>query len=162
MAPVFTAASFPGIIRPSPIGVSGAPTGASDAVSLTLSDGSVAQVVDTLETALKCMEFMRQRDQWLLQISDDVAAALAGPKLLLIEMGLTQQKLLASFSPSYNGGAATPAFCIGPCPRPCRSTRRCRRWASPNSQVRLGRATTISCKRHRLMFFSLIGSLEAE
>ena len=104
MAPVFTSASFPGIIRPSPINVSGAPTGASDAVSLTLSDGSVIQIFDTLETALKCMEFMRQRDQWLLQVSDDVACVNAGPKLQLYEMSLTNQKLLASFSPSYNGG----------------------------------------------------------
>ena len=104
MAPIFTSASFASIIRPSPINVSGAPTGASDAVSLTLSDGSVAQVFDTLETALKCMEFMRQRDQWLLQVSDDVACVNAGPKLLLLEMSLTSQKLLASFSPSYNGG----------------------------------------------------------
>ena len=59
-------------MRPSPSGVLGAPTGASDPVSLTLSDGSTAQVFDTLETALKCMEFMRLRNQWMLQVSDDV------------------------------------------------------------------------------------------
>jgi NAD(P)-dependent dehydrogenase (short-subunit alcohol dehydrogenase family) len=50
------------------------------------------------------MEFMRQRDQWLLQVSDDVACVNAGPKLILLEMSLTNQKPLASFSPSYNGG----------------------------------------------------------
>ena len=100
MPPIFTSTSFGAITRPSPVGVMNAPTGASDAVSLTLSDGSVVQIFDTLETALKCMEFMRQRDQWLLQVSDDVACVNAGPKLLLLEMPLTSQKLLASFSPS--------------------------------------------------------------
>jgi hypothetical protein len=74
-------------------------------VILTLSDGTTAQVFDTLETALKCMEFMRLRNQWLLQASDDVAiVSVGGVKLLLMEQTLVNQKLLASFSPSYLGG----------------------------------------------------------
>jgi hypothetical protein len=51
------------------------------------------------------MEFMRQRNQWLLQASDDVAiVSVGGVKLLLMEQTLVNQKLLASFSPSYLGG----------------------------------------------------------
>ena len=104
MPPIFTSTSFT-VTRPSPSGVVGAPTGASDPVSLTLSDGSTVQVFDTLETALKCMEFMRLRNQWLLQASDDVAVvSVGGVKLLLMEQTLVNQKCLASFSPSYLGG----------------------------------------------------------
>ena len=51
------------------------------------------------------MEFMRQRSQWMLQASDDVAIVSVGAaKLLILEMSLLNQKLLASFSPSYVGG----------------------------------------------------------
>ena len=106
MPPIFTAASFASTSRPAPVGTTGAPAGAADAVSLTLSDGSVAQIFDTLETGLKCMEFMRLNNQWLLQASDDVAVvSVSGVKLLLLEMGLVQQKMLASFCPTYVGGA---------------------------------------------------------
>ena len=105
MAPLFTGASFASITRPSPTNVVGNPPNASDAVGITLSDGSTIQVFDQLETALKCMEYMRQRSQWMLQASDDVAIVSVGAtKLLILEMSLLNQKLLASFSPSYVGG----------------------------------------------------------
>lgn len=110
MAPLFTAASFPGVTRPAPVlptGLTGTnPAGASDAVSLTLSDGSVAQVFDTLEAALRCMAYMQAQNMWLLQASDDVAVvSVSGTKLLCLEMTLVNQKMLASFLPTYIGGA---------------------------------------------------------
>ena len=105
MQPIFTSSSFT-VPRPTPTGAAGAPTGAADPVSLTLSDGTTAQIFDTLEAALKRMEFMRTRNQWLLQASDDVAiVSVGGVKLLLIEQTLVSQKCLASFSPAYIGGA---------------------------------------------------------
>jgi len=103
--PLFTAASFPGVSAPSPVGSTGAPPGASEAVTLVLSDGSSTVIFDQLTTALLCLEFMRQRNQWLLQASDDIwVVQIAGVKPLCGEMSLTNQKLLASFSPVYAGG----------------------------------------------------------
>ena len=51
------------------------------------------------------MEFMRQRDQWLATASDNVAVvSISATKVLLLEQSLVNQKLLASFSPTYTGG----------------------------------------------------------
>jgi len=105
MPPIFTAAQFAGVTRPTPVGVTGAPSGASHPVTLTLSDGSAVQICDTLETALKLMEYMRTRSQWQVQASDDVIVVpCSSTKLLILEAGLIQQKLLASFAPTYQGG----------------------------------------------------------
>ena len=102
---LFSSASFTGIRRNSPANVTGNPVEAGNAVSLTLSDGASLQVFDNLETALKCLEFMRQRSQWMLQASDDVTIVSVGStKLLLLEMSLVNQRLLASFAPAYMGG----------------------------------------------------------
>jgi hypothetical protein len=105
MPPIFTAAQLAGVARPSPVGVTGSPAGGANPVTLTLSDGSAVQVCDTLETALKLMEYMRQRSQWQISASDDVLiVSVSSTKLLILEAGLVQQKLLASFSPVYVGG----------------------------------------------------------
>jgi hypothetical protein len=93
MAPIFTSTSFT-VSRPPPVGITGAPLGASDPVSLTLSDGNVVQAFDTLETALRAMEYMRQNNMWSLQVSEDVVCVSTGTKLLLLEMSLLNQKLL--------------------------------------------------------------------
>lgn len=103
--PLFTAASFPGVTAPRPTPDPGPPGGGSDPVSLTLSDGSTTVVFDQLTTALLCLEFLRLRNQWLLQASDDIwIAQIGGVKLLVGEMTLTNQKLLSSFCPVYVGG----------------------------------------------------------
>lgn len=106
MPPLFSAAQFSGVARPTPTGVATInPSGASNAVNLSLSDGSTVQLCDTLETALRLMEWMRSRNQWMLQASDDViVCSISATKLLFLEAGLIQQKLLASFSPVYLGG----------------------------------------------------------
>jgi hypothetical protein len=105
MPPLFTSTSFASTARVNPQNVVGNPTGAGDPVSLTLSDGSSVQVFDNLDSALRCLEFMRQRNQWMLQASDDVTIVSVGStKLLLLEMSLVNQRLLASFAPAYMGG----------------------------------------------------------
>jgi hypothetical protein len=105
MSAIFTSAQFAGIQRKTPVGVTGNPPGASDQIRLSLSDGSTSLVFDSTETALKCMEFMRTRSQWMLQVNDDIALiSCSAVKLLVCEMSLTSQKMLASFSPIYQGG----------------------------------------------------------
>ena len=106
MPPLFTAAQFSGVARPSPVGVTPFnPAGASNAVNLSLSDGSTVQLCDALETALRLMEWMRTRNQWMIQASDDViVCSISATKLLFLEAGLIQQKLLAGFAPVYIGG----------------------------------------------------------
>ena len=47
---------------------------------------------------------MRQRDQWLLQASDDVFIVSCGAKLFICEATLVNQKPFASFMPTYVGG----------------------------------------------------------
>jgi hypothetical protein len=102
---LFTAASFPGVASyPAPAGQTTMPR-PSDVVSLTLSDGSTVVVFDAASTGLLCMEYMRQRNQWMLQVNDDVAIISVGAcKLLVCEMTLINQKLWSSFAPAYMGG----------------------------------------------------------
>ena len=48
---------------------------------------------------------MKARQQWMLSVTDDVCVVSIGAtKLLIAEQSLTTQKLLASFSPIYQGG----------------------------------------------------------
>ena len=54
-----------------PDGTTGAPSNATIPIILTLSDGSTIIVADQRVTALSLMEAMRQRRQWMLQLSDD-------------------------------------------------------------------------------------------
>ena len=50
------------------------------------------------------MEQMRQREQWLLQASDDIFIVSCGAKMFVCESTLINQKLFASFMPQYIGG----------------------------------------------------------
>lgn len=104
MTAIFTTDSFPGVTEAAPVGVLGSPTNAADPVSILLSDGQNVVVFASLTAALRCMEFMRQRNQYLLQASDDVAVISTGTKLILLEMTLTNQKLMSSFVLTYSGG----------------------------------------------------------
>jgi len=105
MAPLFTSASFPGVTRPVPVGLTAPPSGAGDPVNFNLSDGSSTQVFDNLETALKCLQFCVDRGQWMIQASDDlVVIAVSGQKLFVAEQTLVLQKLWASYSPCVVGG----------------------------------------------------------
>ena len=114
MAAIFTDASFPSIAPAGAIaipvptiagrGAGPYPGARNDPVILTLSDTTRVTVFDKLLNGMRPMEQMRQRDQWLLQASDDVFIASCGAKLLICEATLVNQKLFASFMPTYVGG----------------------------------------------------------
>ena len=76
----------------------------TDPVVLQLSDSTNVTVFTSLTNALRCMEQMRQREQWLLQASDDIFIVSCGAKLIVCESTLINQKLFASFMPIYIGG----------------------------------------------------------
>ena len=74
-------------------------------IVLPLSDGTTARIFDRIATALRCMAFMSARSQWSLSPTDDVGIALVADKgLLVYEQSLCNQKLLASFFPTYQSG----------------------------------------------------------
>lgn len=104
MTAIFTADSFPGVTLAQPSGILTNPPAAADPVSILLSDGQNVVVFASVTVALQCLEFMRQRSQYLLQASDDVAVISTGTKLILLEMTLTNQKLMSSYVLTYSGG----------------------------------------------------------
>ena len=105
MTALLTAAQFASVNVQQPVGVTGGPTNASDQIRLGLSDGSSVLVFDSKTTALKCLAFMKQRQQWMLSVSDDIGIySISGVKLLVAEQSLLTQRLVASFCPVYQGG----------------------------------------------------------
>jgi hypothetical protein len=81
------------------------PAHLNDAVTLQLSDGTVAQVFDKLSTGLKLLAFMRTNSQWNVYASDDVVCVSIGAvKMLILETTLISQKLITSYLPIYLGG----------------------------------------------------------
>ena len=106
-APIFTAAQFAGVSYSTPVGQIGAPAHASDAVALTLSDGSTHVVFDTLATALRCLAQMNSAGQWYIQASDEVMVVSVGTKLLLLETTLTNQKLMQTYAAFYSTAGQT-------------------------------------------------------
>ena len=88
-----------------PEGQSSPPSSADVSISLALSDGTSVTVFDKKTTALSLLTSMRFRNQWMLQLSDDIMAiSISGTKLLLLESSLTNQKLISSFLPLYLHG----------------------------------------------------------
>ena len=73
----------------------------NDPVVLQLNDTTRVTVFTSLTNALRCMEQMRQREQWLLQASDDIFIVSCGAKMIVCESTLINQKLFASFMPIY-------------------------------------------------------------
>jgi len=88
-----------------PEGQTAPPSNADLSIALALSDGTSVTVFDYKITALGLLTSMRLRNQWLLQLSDDIMAiSVSGTKLLLLESSLTNQKLISSFLPLYLHG----------------------------------------------------------
>jgi hypothetical protein len=107
MSFLFTSASFPDVSAPLPAYVNGQEqeiANPDDQVSIAISDKTTVDVFDSVTTALRCMEFLRQREQWLLQASDDILVISCGSKLIVAEASLINQKLFSSFLPIYYGG----------------------------------------------------------
>ena len=89
-----------------PDGTTGPPTNATQPVILTLSDGQSVTVADQKTTALALMEAMRQRKQWMAQLSDDVfVISIGATKLLFCENSLTLQRFVISFHGVYIHGS---------------------------------------------------------
>ena len=84
MSALLTAAQFASYTVQQPVGITGGHTNASDQVRLGLSDGSSVLVFDSKTTALKCLAFMKERQQWMLSVSDDIAVVSIGATKLLI------------------------------------------------------------------------------
>ena len=89
-----------------PEGTTGPSLSATIPITLTLSDGSTITVADQKVAALSLMEAMRQRRQWMLQLSDDVfAVSIGATKIMFCENSLTLQRWLTSFHGVYLNGS---------------------------------------------------------
>ena len=74
-------------------------------VNLIMSDGSTNTVFDSVATGLKLLEFMNSGNQYYLQASDDIMIInVDGIKLLIVETTFMNQKLMNSFTFTYNRG----------------------------------------------------------
>ena len=77
----------------------------TSSVNLIMSDGSTNTIFDSVATGLKLLEFMNSRNQYYLQASDDVMIInVDGIKLLIVETTFMNQKLMNSFTFTYNRG----------------------------------------------------------
>jgi hypothetical protein len=99
-----TSAQFSVYLNPE--GTTGPPADAAQPVVLTLSDGQSVTVADAKTTALALMEAMRQRKQWMAQLSDDVfVISIGATKLMFCENSLTLQRFVTSFHGVYLHGS---------------------------------------------------------
>lgn len=102
MSAIFTSTSFPTSTVDKPVGAADLSTAdGNQAVRLVMSDGTTKTVFDSLTTALKCLNFMRSRDQYYLQASDEITIVNCETKLLVLESTFLNQKLLNSYVFTY-------------------------------------------------------------
>jgi hypothetical protein len=106
MAALLTSGSFPAsVVAAQPVGAAATPPNAQDPVQLTLSDGSVTTVFDSVATAMKCLEWMRlQGMQQLYPSTSVVVLNVAGTKLLVLETTPGNLTLRSRYVPFYSGG----------------------------------------------------------
>ena len=78
-------------------------------ISLIKSDGSTQIVFNSLETALKCLNFMNARNQYYIIAGDDITIVNCQTKLLILENTFINQKMLNSYVFSYHGKKTTAA-----------------------------------------------------
>ena len=99
------ASQFPSYLVPDGLNPGSTPPSATLPITLTLSDGPTVTVADRMVAALGHMEAMRQRRQWMLQLSDDVfVISIGATKLLFCENSLTLQRFVTSFHGVYLHG----------------------------------------------------------
>ena len=109
---LFTSASFPNVgpfeyLVPTIGGTAGGPRPANvdTPVAVQLSDGRRIFVFDTLRTAMRCLEKMRQAKQNFLVASDDILVwAVSWTKLICAEATLSMQRLMSSYVGQYTYG----------------------------------------------------------
>ena len=101
---LISAAQFSSYLNPD--GTVGPPANAATPVTLALSDGNTITIADQKVTALSLMEAMRQRRQWMIQLSDDVfAISIGATKIMFCENSLTLQRWVTSFHGVYLHGS---------------------------------------------------------
>ena len=101
---LISAAQFSTYLNPD--GTVGPPPNAATPVTLALSDGNTLTIADQKVTALALMEAMRQRRQWMIQLSDDVfAISIGATKIMFCENSLTLQRWVTSFHGVYLHGS---------------------------------------------------------
>jgi hypothetical protein len=101
---LISAAQFSNYLNPD--GTVGPPANAATPVTLALSDGNTITIADQKVTALSLMEAMRQRRQWMIQLSDDVfAISIGATKIMFCENSLTLQRWVTSFHGVYLHGS---------------------------------------------------------
>ena len=99
------AAQFPFYLTPDHLEPGNLPLNPTLPITLALSDGTTVTVCDQKVAALGLMETMRQRRQWMLQLSDDVfVLSIGATKLLFCENNLTLQRFVTSFHGVYLHG----------------------------------------------------------
>ena len=105
---LLSASSFSTSVQPvyvngSPVAV---PSHAADPVTLPTSSGSTVTVFDSLNTALKCLEHMKESNVWRIVASNNVMVVSVCPrKLLIMENTLQNARLVQQYAaPLYVGG----------------------------------------------------------
>ena len=79
--------------------------GTGGAVTLAKSDGTTETVFDSLDTALRCLNFMNSRKQYYMSANDDIMIVnISGTKLMILETTSLNQKLMNSFNSIYTRG----------------------------------------------------------
>jgi hypothetical protein len=92
-----------GLAYDTPVGLTGPP--ASAPVTLTLSDGTVQSVFQSVLHALSLLWKMRGNRAWVMYASEDVVCvSVCGVKMLVMETSLINQRLLNLYAPIYMGG----------------------------------------------------------
>ena len=93
-----------------PLYVNGSPVAApahpNDPVALPMSSGSTVTVFDSLTTALKCLEYMKESNVWCLMASNTVmVVSVSHHKLLVLENTLQNSRLVQQYGAAlYVGG----------------------------------------------------------
>ena len=79
--------------------------GTGGAVTLVKSDGTTETVFDSLDTALRCLNFMNSRKQYYMSANDDIMIVnISGTKVMILETTFLNQKLMNSFNFIYARG----------------------------------------------------------
>lgn len=99
---LFDALSFVGFAEAQPVGVSG--TGGTDAVTLQLSDSTTTTVFSSSNVARRAQTYMAAREMYFMNPNDDITVVQAGPKLVILENTMQNQRLLNGFTIVYAGG----------------------------------------------------------
>ena len=93
-----------------PLYVNGSPVATpahpNDPVTLPMSSGSTVTVFDSLSTALKCLEYMKEANVWCVMASSNVmVVSVSHHKLLVLENTLQNARLVQQYgAPLYVGG----------------------------------------------------------